>query len=277
MLFTGEQLVSCLTFRNVRLLFHLPGFTENVRTCPICGGRGRFEDKNRDTPLHRCVNCGHMYAKRLPKQRILNLMYSNFSYWEGDKAHQGITQVERGEEWSKFLSDRMGILRKTGVIEREGPLDIFEIGCSEGMLLSELARLGHLASGCEMNAEIVEEGAKKLGVDVMPAMFEDLDLPAAHYDLVLSFHTIEHTRYPVDVLRKVNAVLKPGGAVLVEVPNGDEDDRENRGHLHFFSEESLRRLLGMFFERVEIHENRFDSYYGGTVGSFYGVGKGVKK
>jgi hypothetical protein len=40
----------------------------------------------------------------------------------------------------------------------------------------------------------------KLGVPILTQPFEDVDFGAQVFDLVMSFHTLEHMRFPVDVV-----------------------------------------------------------------------------
>jgi hypothetical protein len=91
----------------------------------------------------------------------------------------------------------------------------------------------------------------------------------------MSFHTLEHLRNPSSVLAKVANILHPDGAVLLEVPCGEEE-YDNTDHLHFFSDTSLRTLLDKSFRTTEILDNSYTNSAGVRIGSIYGLGKGVK-
>lgn len=75
-----------------------------------------------------------------------------------------------------------------------------------------------------------------------------LDELAEHgpFDLVVAFHTLEHLRDPLDFMKSARKVLKPGGQVLIEVPNGRMDWAAwyflHPAHLSIFTVESLSRL-----------------------------------
>jgi hypothetical protein len=88
----------------------------------------------------------------------------------------------------------------------------------------------------------------------------------------LSFHTVEHLPNLREVFQKVTKILKPDGAVLVEVPTGPEE-YTNVDHIHFFSEGSLKKLLDLFFEETQIILNRYSNLHGAVIGSLYGVGR----
>lgn len=268
-----RKVKSCLLLRNIRFLYMLPFFTRKVRRCPVCGASGReLEFVNRYTPLDRCTTCGHVYSRKVPKKRILLLMYEGLHYWEKDKHHQGITKIEYGPHWKEFLDVRMGVVEKTGVVSANRQLKIFEIGCSEGILLRELENRGHTASGCEMNAATAEAGMRGLGVRIHVDLFENLKLEDHYYDTVLSFHTIEHVADLDRVFEKISQMLKNDGSVLIEVPCRSEE-YTNTDHLQFFCEESLKIFLGRFFNEAKIIPNAYTTVHRQETGSLYGIGR----
>jgi 2-polyprenyl-3-methyl-5-hydroxy-6-metoxy-1,4-benzoquinol methylase len=229
------------------------------------------------TSLFRCLECDHVWARDLPDDKALNALYSDFGYWERDRHHQGITAIQEGHQWQAYLDARLGILQKLKLLDNPARADknIFEIGCAEGMLLHELRKRGMEATGCEVNRAVAAEGMKALGVDIITAPFEEIEFPAKNFDLVMSFHTLEHLRDPRSVLAKVANILRPDGAFLLEVPCGEEE-YENTDHLHFFSETSLRTLLNKLFITTEILDNSYTNSTGVRIGSIYGVGRGVR-
>ena len=127
-----------------------------------------------------------------------------------------------------------------------------------------------------MNPSIVQMGREKLGVTIHNSTFEELDLPKEPYDRIITFHTLEHLNNPHATLRKIVQMLQPEGSLLVEVPTGAEDF-DNIYHVHFFEPDSLRRLLGTYFEETEILENKFTNPDGTVVNSLYGVGRRPKQ
>jgi len=267
--------LSCLLLQNVPLLFRLPGFTLRLRTCPVCDGPAHLEARNACTPLDRCAVCGHVFSRKAPKPYTLRQMYRDNSFWVGDKSHQGITHVAPGPEWDGYLDARIGILKRSGVLGEESQ-HILEIGCSEGMLLYELGRLGHVVEGCEINPETASIGAKSLGVRIRVGPFEAFPEVESLYDGVASFHTMEHVVDLHAAFRKIHRMLKPDGGLVVEVPTGAEE-YHNIFHVHFFEPESLERLLSHYFQKVTIEENRFTDPWGATIRSLYGVGRLPKR
>jgi len=249
----------------------------HVTNCPICSGPGKLQYENKLTPLFRCRHCSHVYAGQLPNDQVLSRLYGDVSYWEKDRIHQGITTMKQSTEWDAYLNARLGILERLDLLPTTAGKNtsVFEIGCAEGMLLHALRKRGMTVAGCEMNRAVAAEGMNNLGVEIRTEPFESLALPERHCDLVVSFHTLEHMRYPKQVLAKIAKILRPDGSVLIEVPCGKEE-YENTDHLHFFSDTSLRILLNKFFSATEILDNSYTNGSGVRIGSIYGVGRGVK-
>lgn len=263
--------------RDINFLYRYGLFTNTISACPICGcDKVAYEAKNDVSELDRCTSCNHVYSRKQPRNYILRIMYGDFGYWVKDKAHQGINSVEYGPQWEGFIKARIGIMERCAMLQGAEKKRFFEIGCSEGILLKELTNRGHQASGCEMNPAISEAGRSSLGVDITSAKFEDMHLEEAAYDGVLSFHTVEHVNSPHAVLRKASQILNPQGALLIEVPIGEEE-YANTDHLHFFSRESLRKLIDDHFEETEVIDNCYTNCNGVLIGSVYGFGHRPRK
>ncbi|MBX7256711.1 MAG: class I SAM-dependent methyltransferase [Candidatus Hydrogenedentes bacterium] len=260
-------------YRDIGFLYRTGFFTNSVTACPICASSDViFEAKNDVSELDRCKKCNHVYTRKQPRDYILRIMYGDFGYWVKDKAHQGIHSVEYGPQWEGFIKARVGIMERCGMLDGKEAKRFFEIGCSEGILLKALVDRGHQASGCEMNVAIAEAGRRSLGVDISSEKFENLRLDDSCFDGIVSFHTVEHVNSPHSVLKKSAKLLKPSGAILIEVPIGEEE-YANTDHLHFFSRESLRALLDTYFEESEIIDNCYTNCNNVLIGSVYGFGR----
>ena len=97
---------------------------------------------------------------------------------------------------------------------------MLDIGCASGGLLALLRpRAGHLA-GLELSASAATAAAQ-IADHVVQGALEDPDLPfeEGSFDLVVLADVLEHLADPAAGLARAVRWCRPGGAVLVSVPN----------------------------------------------------------
>jgi SAM-dependent methyltransferase len=108
----------------------------------------------------------------------------------------------------------------TGILGRK-PCRFLEIGCGPGWMVKALCDLGHDAAGLEMDPYLVASAAA-LGANVRKGDICHLDQePAPVCDVVVSSQTLEHIFSPLVALKNMAKMLRPGGLLHVDVPNGD--------------------------------------------------------
>lgn len=101
--------------------------------------------------------------------------------------------------------------------------DVLEIGCGRGVtgqLLQQ--RLGCRVTGIELNPEVAQEAAERLHRvivgNVEHLALEELELSKA-FDVVVATELFEHLNYPEDFLIQMKRLLRPGGRIVLSVPN----------------------------------------------------------
>jgi SAM-dependent methyltransferase len=120
-----------------------------------------------------------------------------------------------------------------------------DFGCSNGFILSELRALRFPHPGWELwgfdHAPPYIEAAQRRGIAGALFLAFDLDLPRdeppEEFDLVLCLETLEHTGSYRTGLGKLARATRPGGYLLITVPN----ERGLPGVLKFFGRKVLMR------------------------------------
>jgi SAM-dependent methyltransferase len=137
---------------------------------------------------------------------------------------------------------------------------ILEIGCAEGSLCS------HLKNHRSIHFSGVEPSLDRLVAQkVLDATYKDInELGAQSFDVILSFHTLEHLVEPDRELSSWASLLSLNGKLIVEVPNGaghpDISIDTNVEHLHFFKPSSIVSLLEKAgFEPLRLTTGHFES------------------
>lgn len=137
-------------------------------------------------------------------------------YWEGVKLP---TSVDPGFAFDRYFSAALA-----GVFANESGT-VFEIGCAPGKWLAFLVETcGLVPAGIEYSPEGMAATRKNLrlhGVENAEIIEGDFFArePQARFDAVASYGFIEHFDDPVAVLDRHLAWLKPGGLLVIGVPN----------------------------------------------------------
>lgn len=135
---------------------------------------------------------------------------------------------------------------------------ILDLGCSGGLFAARARSVGHSVTGVDFT-EI--QGVRERTDRFFVADLEE-GIPEAvggRYDVVVAGDVIEHLSRPAATLRQIREVLRPGGQLLLSVPNfGHWYPRtrvatglfgyDRRGildntHLRFFTRSTLRRMV----------------------------------
>lgn len=93
-----------------------------------------------------------------------------------------------------------------------------DVGCGRGDLAAALRAQGWRMEGIEPSAEACARATVR-GIDVRQGTLTSVTLESAAYDAVIFRHSLEHINDPVAALCRVAAALRPGGVVLITVPN----------------------------------------------------------
>ncbi|MEP6873418.1 MAG: class I SAM-dependent methyltransferase [Burkholderiales bacterium] len=113
-----------------------------------------------------------------------------------------------------------------------GPEDhVIELGYGEGITLARLAqrpRRYTVVEGAQSLVSMIRD--KHPEVDAVQSLFETYH-PAQPCDKLLALHVLEHVDDPVALGRHLHGWLKPGGEIVVVVPNRDSLHRRLAVHM----------------------------------------------
>ncbi len=186
------------------------------RPCPVCGstrakrlgargGRAHHEGKGAETDIVRCKDCGSTYTHPtlIPKTNP----YEKESADEYFQIHDETQKILIGEQ---CMAEAEQILGRTG--------RVLELGCGRGEFLRGAINRGWTAFGVDMTAEFTK-AAQTHGIAIESSSIEDCQALKQSYDVVVMAAILEHLYEPVKTLKQVSNALRPGGLLLVHVPN----------------------------------------------------------
>jgi SAM-dependent methyltransferase len=104
------------------------------------------------------------------------------------------------------------------LLRRTRPGRLLDVGCGKGEPSRLLIRHGWHVVGIDPSPDACKL-ARARGIDARLGTLQTVELEAEPFDAVLFHHSLEHVSDPLDDLRRAARLLRPGGTVLVSVPN----------------------------------------------------------
>jgi glycosyltransferase involved in cell wall biosynthesis/SAM-dependent methyltransferase len=249
----------------------------SVKTCHVCNGaRFYYLFSISDYRVVRCDDCGLVFLNPQPSDGELARIYGA-DYFLGSDTEAGRRAVSEIKQATAglYLSE---IRRYCGL--KNGRL--LEIGCGDGDFLVSAEAEGWQVTGVEYAAAACEKARQRLkDGKVFCGELSSAALEPEQFDLCVISDVIEHVRSPLDFLKEIHRVLKPGGALFIATPSTDSWSAKlmrqkwmefKPEHLTYFDRQTLQ--TGLFksgfqnvlvkpgwkmlnFDYVKMHFDRF--------------------
>ncbi|WP_445146002.1 class I SAM-dependent methyltransferase [Dyella sp. Tek66A03] len=203
-----------------------------------------FSFSSRKEPEHlcyqmvRCPDCDLVYVDRPPSQGALANAYHTADYDSSEEANDAASSYIRA-----FTPALLRIHKGSAL----------EIGTGTGIFLEELTRFGFGAvAGVEPSTAAIAAAPAHRRAWIREGIFVGEDFPAASFDLICCFMTLEHVRDPLDIAESAYRLLKPGGAFLTVTHDyrssvnrllGGRSPIIDIEHMQLFSGRSVSALL----------------------------------
>ncbi|HZY72613.1 MAG TPA: class I SAM-dependent methyltransferase [Edaphobacter sp.] len=153
-------------------------------------------------------NEGNLRANRLLSEEESRIFYSGAfdrsSYTRRGKTLQGWHRAWRMTRFAPEAHSR-----------------ILDYGCGEGSFLKACRRRFPTATlvGYEMSADLCKRAADQSGARVTPDFSALATTGEDGYDLITAWGVLEHCPEPEGIIKRLYSLLKPGGTMVVMVPN----------------------------------------------------------
>ncbi len=236
------------------------------RVCAVCGSaesKPWFRPAQSPGPIVQCAACGLVYVNPIETTHALIEDWPPLTIDLDPVRH------------SANLADIQGRLEEPVIYEylqelepkRVNALDAFkriarwqtnpgrqllDVGCFCGVFLSVAQAQGWTGTGLEPLIGAAIYARATYGLPIVNDVLRPDSFPPNAFDVITAFQVFEHLIHPDEQLENLKPMLKPGGLLLIEVPNiatplvkllGPRHRHFVQDHVSLFSAQTLTRLL----------------------------------
>jgi 2-polyprenyl-3-methyl-5-hydroxy-6-metoxy-1,4-benzoquinol methylase len=237
-----------------------------MKACSYCSGSSFVFIKKQINGwlIERCTTCGLVQIMPKPSKQAVRALYKH------DWPHFSPYQSQRLVHQTYFHTLIPFLLQQ---IPKKQHIQLLDVGCATGILLSEASNRGIDATGVDISHDAVaycrKQGLKVIEGTVMEVVSNKLW--QKQFDIVTACQVIEHERDPLLFFQTIRRVLVPGGMVIVTTPNHDAIWRkimetkwigyQHPEHLFFFTPHTLIAILNRAELQVSVVRSDFSRPY----------------
>lgn len=198
--------------------------------------------------LVQCQQCGLVYQNPRPTLAEIGQHYPpEYDPYE-DHANSDGT-------WLRRKAIEYGLGKRCRYVTRHKEAGrLLDIGCAAGHFLLGMRMRGEWELyGVELSDEVAGIARQRHNLNVVTGTLEEAGYPDAFFDAITMWDVLEHLHDPTGSLREIHRILKPGGLLVIRVPNLASWDAAVFGrywagldaprHLYLFTPTTLRRML----------------------------------
>lgn len=217
-------------------------------SCLLCGERdirplNSFVLNGQRFFTVRCLTDGMMWLDPQPTDEFYRRLY-------GEHYHTASVEDPLFEQGTLDVHSDDESLRRAAAL-RLGEIEAFvrggrflEVGFGSGHTLREARSRGWDVLGVELAPTCVDAMLAQ-GISATCAELPTYDGPDEAFDVVGMYSVIEHTHHPDAYLARAHALLKPGGVLVLRLPDtpAEGPPASLLAHLYHFNSASIIELL----------------------------------
>ncbi|MBD1141575.1 class I SAM-dependent methyltransferase [Pelagibacterales bacterium SAG-MED32] len=194
---------------------------------------------NEHLKVLKCKKCKFTFLNN--NDHITENHYQESKMHENDLSMEKWISITKKDDLRRF-NFLKNILRDKSVLD---------YGCGNGNFLELSKNLAYDISGIEVEERILQHLGKRFSV------YNNINKLKKNFDVITSFHVLEHLKDPISKLKEIKKYLSPDGLLVIEVPNIDDvliktyksnsflDFTFWSNHLSYFNASSLEQTLNL--------------------------------
>lgn len=246
----------------------------HISNCPVCNSTEftphiSCEDYtvSRETyNIVTCKTCSFKFTQDIPDQDSIGPYYKSESYVSHSGSKKGVINWLYHQVRSRSLQKKFKLCGRfiNGV-------KIIDYGCGTGEFLNKCQSKGWSVQGYEPSDE-----ARNFAIStnqIKASSPEELkNYPDGGADIITLWHVLEHVHTLQETIELLLTKIKPGGTLLIAVPNCSSFDAKHYGkfwaaydvprHLYHFEPKTMNELMHKFNLKLRLIKPMvFDSFY----------------
>lgn len=195
------------------------GYEWKPQACPVCevfptkyvgrrGGAAHRAGFGVECKLWRCGGCGMIFPHPMPVP--VGGVEQHYSIEPGD-------YFQHHDLEEKLAAGRAMLARAEDLTGGKGR--VLDIGAGRGEFLRAAREAGWSVVGIEPSPSFAEHAAKHSRAEIRNTPVEQCNFDDASFDAVILGAVLEHLYNPDETIKEIARILRPGGALFVDVPN----------------------------------------------------------
>ncbi len=190
-------------------------FSEKVN-CVLCGNADFVDilERSDQQIIVSCTHCGLAFLSKTPKKECLGEVHS--IAYQNNSGIAIYSDNYNNQDHSYIFIPRLNWIEKTLINKKSKRL--LDVGCTNGEFLENAIRFGWEVTGIEISIPqykaAIKRGLKVYNVELKNVKFEN-----DYFDCVTLWDVLDHSISPINQLKEIYRILKPGGKLYLSTPN----------------------------------------------------------
>jgi 2-polyprenyl-3-methyl-5-hydroxy-6-metoxy-1,4-benzoquinol methylase len=259
---------------------------ETLSECPVCQSN-QFKSylnvvdytvSKKRFSIQQCSSCDFLFTNPRPSESKIGYYYESQEYISHHDDAKGFMSKVYKTVRDHTIGEKIKLIN--GLKSNKG--NLLDIGCGTGNFVQACKENGWDIMGVEPDQGARQVAAERTGQTILQNIFE-AEISKQKYDIITMWHVLEHVHLLNETISWLKSHLKPGGKIIIAVPNPNSHDAKKYGefwaaydvprHLYHFTEKTMKTVMENHQLKVEaVLPMWFDSFYVSMLSTKYKSG-----